>query len=148
MHLTIIPDIVKDQDVHAVSASATVFEAAKDMMRLNVAAVIVLDDAGKLTGIVTERDMTRRVLAADVDPKKTTLGEIMTANPDTLAPKDSALDALELMRVRGYRHLPVVEDDEVVGMVSIRDLYAAVKGALEEDIRETEAFIFGDRYGA
>ena len=52
------------------------------------------------------------------------------------------------MRVRKYRHLPVVENDQVVGMVSIRDLYAAVKQALESDIKETEAFVFGDRYGA
>jgi len=52
------------------------------------------------------------------------------------------------MRVRGYRHLPVVDQDRVIGMVSVRDLYAAVKESLEKDIQETEAFVFGDRYGA
>ena len=72
----------------------------------------------------------------------------MTKNPDTLAPGDTALDALELMRSRQFRHLPVVEGDTVVGMVSIRDLYDSVKGELEKNIRETEAFVFGDRYGA
>ncbi|MCH8237100.1 MAG: CBS domain-containing protein [Proteobacteria bacterium] len=72
----------------------------------------------------------------------------MTKNPDTLAPEDSAGDALELMQSRHYRHLPVVEDGICVGMVSVRDLYKAAKSALEENIRETEAFVFGDRYGA
>jgi CBS domain-containing protein len=148
MHLTIIPDIVKNQKIRGLPATATVREGAKEMLQANVAALVVVDDDGTLAGIVTERDMTRRVLAADVDAKTKTLGEIMTKDPDTLAPMDSALDALELMRVRGYRHLPVVEDGAVVGMISIRDLYAAVKGALEEDFRETKAFVFGDRYGA
>jgi CBS domain-containing protein len=118
------------------------------MAEMDIAAIVVTDDAGKLVGIVTERDLTRRVIAKDRDADKVTVGEIMTANPDTLAPRDSALDALELMRTRKYRHLPVVDDGSVVGMVSIRDLYAAVKAALEKDIRETEAFVFGDRYGA
>ena len=72
----------------------------------------------------------------------------MTANPDTLAPDDSARDALELMQTRGYRHLPVAEDGKCVSIVSIRDLYASVKEALEKDIEETQAFVFGDRYGA
>ena len=72
----------------------------------------------------------------------------MTANPDVLDPKDSATDALELMLTRGYRHLPVVEDGKCVSMVSIRDLYTSVREALEQDIRDTEAFVFGDRYGA
>ena len=141
MRLRIIPDIVNDQKLCA-------REAAKQMAEKNIAAIVVTDDGGKLLGIVTERDLTRRVIAGNRDADKTTVGEIMTGNPDTLAPRDSALDALELMRTRKYRHLPVVDDGRIVGMVSIRDLYAAVKTALEKDIRETEAFVFGDRYGA
>ena len=58
------------------------------------------------------------------------------------------MDALELMRERKFRHLPVAENGKVVGMVSIRDLYDAAKAELEENVRETEAFVFGDRYGA
>jgi len=76
------------------------------------------------------------------------LGDIMTANPLTVSPDDSAMDALELMRERKFRHLPVAENGKVVGMVSIRDLYDAAKAELEENVRETEAFVFGDRYGA
>jgi CBS domain-containing protein len=148
MRLRIIPDIVNDQKLSALSQQDTAREAAKQMAEKDIAAIVVTDDGGKLLGIVTERDLTRRVIAGNRDADKVTVGEIMTANPDTLAPRDSALDALELMRTRKYRHLPVVDEGRIVGMVSIRDLYAAVKTALEKDIRETEAFVFGDRYGA
>ena len=71
----------------------------------------------------------------------------MTANPDTVGPNDQALDALERMRTRGFRHLPVTDDGKVVGIVSIRDLYSAVKGGLEEDLQQREAFMFGTGYG-
>ena len=67
---------------------------------------------------------------------------------DTLDPSDSAGDALEMMRNRSFRHLPVSKDGKIMGMVSVRDLYSAVKADLEDNIRETEAFVFGDRYGA
>ena len=147
MRLRIIPDIVKDQKLCVLSKQDTAREAAKQMAENDIAAIVVTDDGGKLLGIVTERDLTRRVIAGNRDADKVTVGEIMTGDPDTLAPGDSALDALELMGTRKYRHLPVVDDGRVVGMVSIRDLYAAVKTALEKDIRETEAFVFGDRYG-
>ncbi len=148
MRLRIIPDIVNDQKLSALSKQDTAREAAKQMAEKDIAAIVVTDGGGKLLGIVTERDLTRRVIAGNRDADKVTVGEIMTGNPDTLAPRDSALDALELMGTRKYRHLPVVDDGRIVGMVSIRDLYAAVKTALEKDIRETEAFVFGDRYGA
>lgn len=145
--LRIMPDIIQNQTITSLSATRSVLEGAKLMAEKNVAAIIIVDD-GKLSGIVTERDLTQRVLAKGLDAKKTSIGDIMTKDPDTLSPGDSALDALELMSVRNYRHLPVVENGEVVGMVSIRDLYSAVKKGLEADIRETEAFVFGDRYGA
>ena len=145
MQLTIIPDIVKEQKIVQLSETASALDAAREMTANDIAAVVIVDGNGGLVGIVTERDMTRRVLAEDLAPGRTPVSAIMTRDPDTLAPGDSASDALELMRTRRYRHLPVVAGDRVVGMVSIRDLYAAVKGRLEEDIRETEAFVFGDR---
>jgi CBS domain-containing protein len=147
MVLRIIPDIVQDQEIVALTEDSTAAEAARQMLDLNIAAVVVSGEDGKLTGIVTERDLTRRVLAKALDAEKTAIADIMTRDPDTLNPGDSAVDALELMRTRHYRHLPVVEDGKVIGMVSIRDLYTAVKLKLEESIRETEAFVFGDRYG-
>lgn len=148
MQSRIIPHIVKDQKICTQLESNTVAEAARRMTGCDVAAVVVTDDEGTLVGIVTERDVTRRVVGRGLDPRETSLGEIMTRNPDTLAPDDVAGDALALMQEHGYRHLPVTDErDKVIGMVSIRDLYAAVQRTLEDDLHETEAYVFGERYG-
>jgi CBS domain-containing protein len=148
MQRKIVPGIVERIDVAAVIVTDTVYNSAKIMADKNIAALVVVDGQGSLIGIVTERDMTQRVIAAGLDGKTTPIADIMTKNPDTLSPDDSAGDALQLMQTRNYRHLPVTENGKCIAIVSIRDLYAAVKEALEQDIRETEAFVFGDRYGA
>ncbi|MBT4935031.1 MAG: CBS domain-containing protein [Rhodospirillaceae bacterium] len=148
MHRFIIPDVIEEHPVRSLSRTDNAFDAAIEMKKSNIAAILIVDEDGKLEGIVTERDLTRRVVATDQSPKKTLLGDIMTANPDTLDPADSAGDALEMMRKRSFRHLPVSKDGKIMGMVSVRDLYSAVKADLEDNIRETEAFVFGDRYGA
>lgn len=148
MKRKIMPDIIKQQVVSSLNQDCSVFEAATLMTSANIAAVVIVDRDGKLSGIITERDLTRRIVAKGLDPKETPIAAVMTENPDTLSPDDSAGDALELMQSRHFRHLPVVDGDKCVGMVSIRDLYKAAKSSLEESIRETEAFVFGDRYGA
>ena len=146
MQRRIIPDIVPRFKITSVLPDATAYTGAKLMADLNIAALIVVDSQGKLVGIVTERDMTQRVLATGLDVNNIIIKDIMTTNPDTLSPDDSAIDAFELMQNRGYRHLPVTENGKCISIVSIRDLYSSVKDALEEDIKETEAFVFGDRY--
>jgi len=148
MQRKIIPTIVRNQEIEKHKIGESAARAAKAMVSWNIAAVVVVDDEENLIGIVTERDITRKIVAEGKDPEKTTLGEIMTPNPDTLKPDDHAGDALELMRGRRYRHLPVCENGKVVGMVSIRDLYEVVKQDLEKSKEETEAFVFGDRYSA
>ena len=147
MHRNIIPDIVEATNVLTMTAEDSAQEAAKQMASKNDAAMIISDSAGLITGIVTERDLCQKVMAKGMNPASTSVGEIMTTNPDTLSPDDSASDALELMQPRKYRQLPVVQDGKCQAVVSVRDLYSAVKETLEEDIRETEAFVFGDRYG-
>ncbi len=87
------------------------------------------------------------MIAASVT-RTITVSEIMTENPDTLTPDDFAMEALDVMQSRHFRHLPVTDGSKVIGMVSIRDLFAAVKMSLEEDVQETEAFVFGKQYGA
>ena len=148
MQRKIVPNVVARKQVATVVVEDTAFQAAKLMADKHIAALVVVDGESKIIGIVTERDMTQRIIAAGLDGKTTPVKHIMTENPDTLSPEDSAGDALELMQTRNYRHLPVAEDGKCIAVVSIRDLYVSVKEALEEDIRETEAFVFGDRYGA
>ncbi len=148
MHRKIVPDVVKESAICDLNADATARQAAEAMTTANVSAVVIVDNDKSIIGILTERDLTRFVVALGKDSNKIIVGDIMTKNPDTLSPDDSAKDALELMNSRGYRHLPVVVEGKCNAMVSIRDLYSTVKESLEEDIKETEAFIFGDRYGA
>jgi len=142
----IIPDVVENQALYKLAPTASVCDAAKVMAANSVSAVLVTEDE-RLIGIFTERDLTGRVVAAARDPKTTHLVEVMTPRPDVLRPDDSPLNALELMRRRQYRHLPVVENGRAVGMVSIRDLYAFVKDELEKDVRQREAFMFDTGYG-
>jgi CBS domain-containing protein len=148
MQRRIIPDIVNHQSIYTVSPESTILDASKLMGVQDVGALLVVNAAGLLAGILTERDITRRVVAQGRDPKTLKVGDVMTKKPDIIGPDDSALEALEMMRSRRYRHVPVVQDGRAVGMVSIRDLYEVVKEELEHSIKETEAFVFGDRYGA
>lgn len=142
----IIPDVVRDQTLYRLPPTASVRQAAKLMGKAHVSAVLVTDKDA-LIGIFTERDLTQRVVAADLDPDATQLARVMTRNPDVLAPEDSPSEALERMRDGHYRHLPVLDGGRLVGMVSIRDLYAAAQSRLEHEVREREAFIFDTAYG-
>ena len=142
----IIPDVVSDQMLYKLPPTASARDAAKVMGANKVSAVLVTDGE-RLVGIFTERDLTSSVVATGLDPDRTSLAQVMTPRPDVLAPDDSPLNALELMRIRHYRHLPVLDQGKIVGMVSIRDLYAAAKTELERDLRQREAFIFDTGYG-
>ena len=106
----------------------TVVEAARLMQRENVGAVLVVDHA-RLTGIFTERDALFRVLADGRDPRSTRLADVMTPRPQTIHPDEPFVRALRMMHDGGFRHLPVVEFDRPLGVVSVRD-------ALDEDLHE------------
>jgi len=142
----IIPDVVDNQALYKIAPTASVCDAAK-MMAANRVSAVLVTEGERLVGIFTERDLTARVVAVGLDPKTTHLVEVMTPRPDVLKPDDSPMNALDLMRRRHYRHLPVMDGGHIVGMVSIRDLYAFVKDELEKDVRQREAFIFDTGYG-
>jgi CBS domain-containing protein len=146
MHRKVVPDIVNQQKIELLSASTTVRVAARNMADRHIGAILV-GQGRRLQGIFTERDVLTRVVARGLDPDTTTLATVMTPDPDTVGPDDLALEVLERLRASGYRHLPVVDDGKVVGIVSIRDLYAAAKRELEEDLQQREAFIFDTGYG-
>lgn len=144
----IVPDIVHDQLLTAVSPSMTVRAAAEIMASRHIAAVLVMEDR-RLVGIMTERDITIRVVSRGLVPEVTVVREVMTPDPDTLRPTDQPEHALRMMSQRNYRHLPVVsEDGSVVGMVSVRDLYDFVQSELQSDLKARDTYIFGESYGA
>lgn len=143
----IVPDVISDQTLCKISPQETVRTAARLMRECKVAAVLVMEGE-RLVGIITERDMTSRVIAAGLNPDVATTREVMTAEPDTLRPDDTASDAIRMMRLHNYRHLPMVDGARVVGMVSVRDLYAVYNTELEQDLKDRNAFIYGESYGA
>lgn len=144
----LIPDVVDNQELVCVAPTVSVKAAVRLMSERGVSAVLVTEGR-VLKGIFTERDLTTRVVAADRDPYATQIQSVMTAAPETLRPDSTVLEALTLMETRRCRHLPIVADDgAAVGMVSIRDLFAAVRAGLEEEIRDRDAFMFGDSYSA
>lgn len=146
MHYKIVPDVVRDQKLAQVPQAMTVREAAGLMAARHIGAVLVMDGP-RLLGIFTERDLLARVVAPGLDPNDTRLSQVMTRDPDTIDAEASALDALQMMRRSGYRHLPVVSGGRVVGIISVRDLYGTVIAELEEDLRDRDAFIHGTGYG-
>lgn len=146
MQRRVVPDIVNSQKLSTFPSEATVREAAAMMNERSIGAVLIVKGE-QLIGIFTERDLLRRVVAASRDPDSTSLEEVMTANPDTLTLQATAMEALLMMRSRGYRHLPVVESDKLIGIISIRDLFAAVQEELEQDLRERDALLFDTGYG-
>jgi CBS domain-containing protein len=106
-------------DLLSVETSVSIMEVAQRMVERNVGAVLVLDD-GRLAGILTERDVLRAV--ARGLSETTRVGDCMTAHPETISPDDTTEHAAVLMLHGGFRHLPVVEGDDLVGVISIRDL--------------------------
>ena len=101
----------------------SIIEVAQRMVDRNVGAVLVQDD-GRLTGILTERDVLRAVARGLRDD--TRVADCMTAHPETIGPDDTTEHAAVLMLHGGFRHLPITEGDEVIGILSIRDLMRVV----------------------
>ena len=116
-----LQDIVWDQKPVMLPPSATVQEACRAMRDRRVGSVVVAGPGDRLAGIFTGRDAVCRVLAPGKDPAATRLADVMTVNPATLSPEQSALDALRLMWDGGFRHLPVVRSGRVLGVASRGD---------------------------
>lgn len=115
-----IRDIIAHQKILSAPATMTVREAAIRMAEQKVGAVLILDK-GKLIGIFTERDVLNRVVAKRLDPDSTPLSQVMTADPRTIAADKPLAHALVMMDEGGYRHVPVMDNGQPVGMVSARD---------------------------
>jgi CBS domain-containing protein len=112
--------IIEDQEPLTAPAKMTVGEAARLMKQSKFGAVMVVE-SGKLVGIFTERDALFRVVAEGLNAQVIRLGDVMTRDPQTIRPDKPFVDALHLMHVSGFRHVPVVEDGRPIGMVSARD---------------------------
>lgn len=115
-----IRTLIENRRGLAAPPQTTVFHATRMMQELGEGAVMVVD-AGRLAGIFTERDVLYRVVAEGRDPKITLLSQVMSTNPQTIHPDNPIGNALRMMLKGGFRNVPVVEYDQPLGIVSIRD---------------------------
>jgi CBS domain-containing protein len=132
----------KGDDIWSISPEAKIFEALKLMADKNIGALIVLEGK-EVVGIVSERDYARKVILKDKSSKETPVKEIMTSRVRYVTPDKSAEDCLALMNENRIRHLPVYENEELIGVVSIGDVVKAVIEEKEITIENLENYITG-----
>jgi CBS domain-containing protein len=125
-------EIVRNQKPLTLPQEATVQVACKHMHDRRVGAVLVTDGHGQLVGIFTGRDAVR-CLAESKQPAETQLQHVMTHKPETMPPGRTAIEALRLMRDGGFRHVPVIEDGKIVGVVSRGDFRGLEQDRLDEE---------------
>jgi CBS domain-containing protein len=126
-------DMVRDQNPLILPSKTTVKEACRRMSERRVGAVLVAGADHHLVGIFTGRDAVGRVLAEGRSAARTRLADVMTPAPATLPPGKAAIDALRLMQDGAFRHVPIVEDGKVVGIISRGDFRGFEQARLDEE---------------
>jgi CBS domain-containing protein len=132
----------KGHDVISVAPDLSVFDAIKLMADKLVGSLLVMNDE-ELRGIVTERDYARKVIIKGRSSETTSVSEIMSTEVLTTSSSQTVNQCMEMMTERRIRHLPVVEDNRVIGMISIGDLVQAIIADQQEEIEQLESYISG-----
>lgn len=132
----------KGSEVVGIGPGATVYEALRLMGEHNIGALVVLE-RGRLIGILSERDYARKVILKGKRSRETAVSEIMTPDPVTVHPSDSLETCMQLMTERRVRHLPVLQDGRLVGIVSIGDAVKAIMAQQAFMIEQLEQYIGG-----
>jgi CBS domain-containing protein len=132
----------KKRDIFSISSDATVYDAVALMAERNVGALLVVDD-GRLVGIVSERDYTRKVMLRGKRSRETKVSEIMSTSLTTVDPSQSVDECLRFMTEKRIRHLPVVKEGEICGVISIGDLVKHVISVQSATLDHLERYISG-----
>ena len=133
---------VKGRQIWSVEPETTVLEAIQMMANKNVGALLVVHD-GKLIGIISERDYTRKVILRGKASKDTAVREILSGDVIAVSPRESVEDCMRLMTEHRIRHLPVVEEGKILGIVSIGDLVNWIISAQTSTIQQLQTYISG-----
>jgi CBS domain-containing protein len=131
----------ESNEIYSISADATVFEAQKSLAKYNIGALLVMDPAGQIEGILSERDVVRKLDLQNNMADKTKVGEIMTSKVLYVEAGDSLEDCMALMNEKGIRHLPVFENGALIGLVSIRDVLRTIISEQQIVISHLEHYI-------
>lgn len=132
----------KPSVVHSVRPDTSVLEALKIMMEKNISALLVTDD-DQLRGIFTERDYARKIILQGKSSKDTAIRDVMTRNPHTITPDEAIDHCMQLMTNNHFRHLPVLDGDKVVGIISIGDLVKSIIEDQQQTISQLQSYITG-----
>lgn len=132
----------KGRNVVSIAPDASVFDAIKLMAEQVIGSLVVMED-DQLLGIVTERDYARKVILKGRSSESTRVAEIMTSEVFTTSGDRTVNECMELMSEKRIRHLPVVDDNRVIGMISIGDLVQAIITDQQEEIEQLEQYISG-----
>ena len=132
----------KSSELISIVQDASVFDAIKLMADHGVGSLLVMDGSD-LKGIVTERDYARKVIIKGRSSESTAVGEIMSSDIVTATSRQTVNECMTLMTDRRIRHLPIVDDDAVIGMISIGDLVQAIISDQQEEIEQLEHYISG-----
>jgi len=133
-------NIFQERELYFITPDQSIADAARYMSERNVGAVCVLEGE-RLVGILSERDMMKRVIAPNRDPGTTRVAEVMTAKPIVVDVHESYEKCLKVMKQASVRHLPVVEGDKLVGLVSLRDLLQVDLDEKEEELKYMQDYI-------
>lgn len=125
-----------------VDPTITVFEVAKLFQEKHVGAFPVMEGE-VMVGIISERDLVTRVLAKDLNPKTTLVKEVMTPDPNYVSPFTDIMDCMSLMKEMDVRHMPVLENSKLVGIVSIRDILHTLWKTQELLAQQFEQYVIG-----
>ena len=132
----------KGNQIWSVEPKATIFEALEIMSEKEIGALLVMED-GKLTGIFSERDYARKVILKGKSSKETPVGELMTKKVFYMDPQKTINDCMAMMTAKRIRHVPVIEDNQVVGIVTIGDVVNQIISEQEVTINHLENYITG-----
>lgn len=137
-----VHQILKEKEARliTISSKSMVFEALQSMMKFNISAILIVDE-GNLSGIFTERDYARKVVLLGKTSKEVQIKEVMTTHPIFVTPNDSIELCMKLMTDRHIRHLPVMSDKQLIGMVSIGDVVKSIIEDQKETIKNLENYI-------
>ncbi len=145
--MAVVRDLLnrKGTDIVSVQPTASVLEAARLMNDRSVGGLLVVDEAGALLGIFTERDILRRVVAAGLPPESTKVADVFTRDVVTCVPETSVDECGAIMSGRRVRHLPVVDTRGLHGVVTIGDLLAHRVSEQETTIQHLNSYVFDMR---
>jgi CBS domain-containing protein len=130
----------KGNKVYSVTGQVSVYEAIKVMGEKNIGALLVMEEE-KLTGILSERDYARKIVLKGKSSRETPVKEIMTENVLTVTPEDTIEKCMAVMTEKHIRHLPVVQNEKVLGMISIGDVVNAIIDSQKETIAHLQNYI-------